>query len=168
MLRRAVHHRGTLEAFDDERRTFIRQCCGVLREVAQVFGYEPYYVTLFYQAHSVSRFIRQKIMFNCWAIDMYRQSQTLIGTSLKATHDVPLFGTVKECLAGTAAASARYRVLINNAVVRAGAEIDSDKVCTLPKHTEIVVTETVTLGANTRVRFDQVCALGPALLEFRA
>jgi hypothetical protein len=52
------HHRGTLGQFDEERQEFIRQCCGVLRQVAKCFGYEPYYITLFYQAHSVSRFIR--------------------------------------------------------------------------------------------------------------
>ena len=149
------HHRGTLDAFDDDRRTFIRQCCGVLREVAKCFGYEPYYVTLFYQAHSVSRFIRQKIMFNCWAVDMYRQVQALVGTHVRANHDVPLFGTAKECLAGTSTSAARYRVAVKGCMLHESADLNSPKLGELKKNEQITVTETAMFGEVERVKCER-------------
>eukprot|EP01052_Picozoa_sp_SAG31_P014459 SAG31_NODE_899_length_11146_cov_7.265049_4_plen_2267_part_00 len=149
------HHRGTLDAFDDDRRSFIRQCCGVLREVAHCFGYEPYYVTLFYQAHSVSRFIRQKVMFNCWAIDMYRQAQSLVGTHVRANHEVPLFGTAKECLAGTSASAARYRVLVEGCELSESADTSSPVLSRLKRNEEITVTESATFGIVERVKCER-------------
>ena len=35
-------------------------------------------MTLFYQRDSVSRFIRQKIMFNVWPIDDFRESHKIV------------------------------------------------------------------------------------------
>ena len=148
------HHRGTLASFDDDRRSFIRQCCAVLREVAKCFGYEPYYVTLFYQAHSVSRFIRQKIMFNCWAIDMYRQAQALVGTNVKANHTTPVFGTVKECLAGASSTAARYKAK-GKSVLNESADENSPAVGELKKGQEITVTETVVSGTTERVKCER-------------
>lgn len=58
------HHRLTLAThFTKERERLVRQCCGVLRDVAGgVFHYDPAFITLFYEEGSVSRFIRQKVL----------------------------------------------------------------------------------------------------------
>ena len=74
------HHRLTLETeFRQslDRQNLVQQCCGVLRAVAAVYDYPHYFVTLFYQPHSASRFIRQKIMFNLWPIDEHRKANKI-------------------------------------------------------------------------------------------
>jgi hypothetical protein len=46
------HHRPTLHTnFTSERQRFVRQCCGVLRDVAAVFRFDAAMVTLFYEGN---------------------------------------------------------------------------------------------------------------------
>ena len=61
------HHRTS--EFTPERQQLARQCVQVLSEIMAVFDYDPAYVTLFYQAGALSRFIKQKLMYNIWPIE---------------------------------------------------------------------------------------------------
>ena len=42
----------------------MKQCCGALRDVCGVFGYDARKICLFYEPGAVSRFVRQKLLFN--------------------------------------------------------------------------------------------------------
>jgi hypothetical protein len=69
------HHR-TAE-FTASRRVFVEACIDILFDVSTVFSYNPRYVTLFYQPNSVSRFIRQQLLFNLWPIESHQQAQRI-------------------------------------------------------------------------------------------
>ena len=59
----AIFHFRTEELLEPRQELF-REVVNVLREICVVFDYNPCYVTLFWQPHSVSRFIQQKLLFN--------------------------------------------------------------------------------------------------------
>lgn len=51
------------------------QIVPALKEVAEVFSYDARFVTLFHQPHAVSRFVRQKLLFNVWSSPETKQTQ---------------------------------------------------------------------------------------------
>jgi len=77
------HHRTTLsELYDAEathgRQRLVRECCGALRDVCDgVFGYDAAKVTLFYEAGAGSRFVRQKLLYNIWPIEVHKRTKRL-------------------------------------------------------------------------------------------
>jgi len=75
------HHRPTVAQIYDEahygRQRLVKQCCGALRDVCGVFGYDPAKVTLFYEPGSVSRFVRQKLFFNLHPVEARRDAEGL-------------------------------------------------------------------------------------------
>jgi hypothetical protein len=148
------HHRGTLAHFDDERRAFVRQCCGVLRAVAKVFDYHPAYVTLFYQKLSTSRFIRQKIMFNIWQIDKFREAQALVGTTMKCVQAAPVYPDVAACLGRSSTA---FTVVAPAGLgIHAASDVASAKIGSLSHGERLLASERVTVatpqGPVERVR----------------
>jgi hypothetical protein len=69
------HHRTS--EFTAARRGFVETCVDILFDVSAVFSYNPRYVTLFYQTNSISRFIRQQLLFNLWPIEKYQQEHRI-------------------------------------------------------------------------------------------
>eukprot|EP00729_Bicosta_minor_P006829 gene6829-31479_t len=64
----AFFHQRTVKC--PERRTkLLKEIVEILEEVSAVFDYNPKYVTLFWQPGSLSRFIKQKLMYNIWPIE---------------------------------------------------------------------------------------------------
>lgn len=55
--------------FTKARQALTWECVAVLKDVARVFDYDPGYITLFYQPNALSRFIKQKLMYNIWPIE---------------------------------------------------------------------------------------------------
>lgn len=77
------HHRLTLSEFTPERECLVRQCCAVLRDVAQgVFDYDPAFITLFYEVGATSRFIRQKLMFNLAPVEAHAIANRIVDIRL--------------------------------------------------------------------------------------
>ena len=50
------------------------QIVPALKEVAEVFSYDARFVTLFHQPRTVSRFVRQKLLFNVWSISETKET----------------------------------------------------------------------------------------------
>lgn len=70
------HHRRSLPP-PPQRMALVSRTVEVLKEVSVVFEYNPCYVTLFYQAGSLSRFIHQQLMFNIWPIEKHAQENRI-------------------------------------------------------------------------------------------
>ncbi|KAJ8609032.1 hypothetical protein CTAYLR_008698 [Chrysophaeum taylorii] len=75
------HHRLTLHELYDEathgRQRLVKECCGILDDVASVFGYDAAKVALFFQRGVVSRFVRQKLFFNLAPVDEHKRKLSL-------------------------------------------------------------------------------------------
>ena len=76
------HNRPTLHEVYEEgrfkRQQLVKECCGALRDVCDgVFGFDAAKVTLFYEAGSVSRFVRQKLLFNIEPVEARRREAKL-------------------------------------------------------------------------------------------
>ena len=78
------HHRVSLAEIYDEmthkRQQLVKECCGALRDVCDfVFSYDAAKVTLFYEKGALSRFVRQKLLFNVAPVEERKREK---GTSL--------------------------------------------------------------------------------------
>jgi len=61
-----------------QRMQLVEHVAEVLLEVCAVFDYNPGYVTLFWQPHSVSRFIEQKLLFNIWPVEEHQREHGVV------------------------------------------------------------------------------------------
>ena len=80
------HDRATLDAFVADARAderagrarCVRECCGALRDVCDgVFGVDAARVTLFYAPGALSRFVRQKLLFNVEPVEQRKRARAL-------------------------------------------------------------------------------------------
>ena len=56
----------------------VRECCGALRDVCDgVFGVDAARVTLFYAPGALSRFVRQKLLFNVEPVEQRKRARAL-------------------------------------------------------------------------------------------
>ncbi len=62
------------EPVSKERLSLAQQAVAILKEVSRVFNYNPYFVCLFYQKDSESRFIEQQLLFNIWPLEEHQRS----------------------------------------------------------------------------------------------
>jgi len=70
------HHKTSVyQVYEDPSfQCFIKQCCVVLDDVSSsVFGYDTALIALFYQPNAVSRFVRQKLLFNIYPIEQFKK-----------------------------------------------------------------------------------------------
>ena len=61
------HQRGV--TFTDERKQLLLALIPPLREVCEIFEYEPAFITLFWHPESASRFIQQRLLLNIWPVE---------------------------------------------------------------------------------------------------
>ena len=59
------------------RQRLARQCCGALRDVCSVFDYDAARVTLFFEPGALSRFVRQKLLFNIAPVEEQQKARRL-------------------------------------------------------------------------------------------
>jgi len=81
------HHR--LSDYSKERRRLVKECAFVLDDVCgdRCFGYDPAKIALFFQPNVVSRFIRQKLLFNIHPIEQHCRRKSGGGTLADARRE---------------------------------------------------------------------------------
>ena len=71
------HCRDYIAPVTEERLALVKDITVVLKEMCEVFSYNAYYITLFYQPGSQSRFMQQKLLFNIAALEKWKNEKKL-------------------------------------------------------------------------------------------